>query len=234
MLLGEPALQERDVLAALKGFGLEARVEGGFFHVEAAPYRMDYIHEVDAVEDYAMSHGYEHFSPLMPEEFTVGRLDERTEFADRARDRMIGYGFEEAIANILTEERLLRAAMNVDAAATPLLHGATVVKIANVMNASYSCLRDWLLPSLLEIEAHSAGAVYPHRVFEAGEVAIADSSAPLGSRTEQHVGALVAHETASFSEAQAHLNLLLLHLGIAPAGTDVARSTLSLEPGVPP
>jgi phenylalanyl-tRNA synthetase beta chain len=215
VLLGEPTLSEKDVLPALVRYGLEASAQGGFFNVEAPPYRMDYLHEVDAVEDFAMSRGYEHFEPLMPEEFTVGRLDPKTDFADRARDRMIGYGFEEAIANILTEERLVREAMNLPAQAVGMgpFPGERVVKIANVMNASYSCLRDWIIPSLLEVESHSGGAVYPHRVFEAGEVAVADPTAPLRSRTEQRVGALLAHETASFSEAQAYLNLLLLHLG---------------------
>ncbi len=210
-LLGEPALAEKDVLAALKGFGLEASVSGGTFTVEAPPYRMDYLHAVDAVEDFAMSRGYDQFSPLMPEEFTVGRLDAKTELADRARDRMIGYGFEEAICNILTEERILREAMHADS--EPLGGTKGLVRIANVMNANYSTLRDWILPSLLEVEQRSSGAVFPHRVFEAGEVAVSDGSAPLVSRTEQHVAALISHETASFSEAQSYLELLLAHLG---------------------
>lgn len=212
-LLGEAALTEKDVLAALKGFGLEASAQGGSFTVEAPPYRMDYLHAVDAVEDFAMSRGYDHFEPLMPEEFTVGRLDPKTELADKARDRMIGYGFEEAICNILTEERILREAMHAET--EPFTGKKDVVRIANVMNANYSTLRDWILPSLLEVEARSSGAVYPHKVFEAGEVAVSDAEAPLASRTEQRLGALIAHETASFSEAQAYLVLLLTHMGKA-------------------
>lgn len=210
-LLGEPSLAEKDVLASLKGFGLEASASGGTFTVEAPPYRMDYLHAVDAIEDFAISRGYDHFAALMPEEFTVGRLDAKTDLADKARDRMIGYGFEEAICNILTEERILREAMHADS--EPFSDTKDVVRIANVMNANYSTLRDWILPSLLEVESRSAGAVYPHRVFEAGEVAVSDAKAPLASRTEQRLGALVAHETASFSEAQSYLNLLMFHLG---------------------
>jgi phenylalanyl-tRNA synthetase beta chain len=64
------------------------------------------------------------------------------------------------------------------------------------------------------LEQRSAGAVYPHRIFEAGEVAVSDPKAPLVSRTEQRLGALIAHETASLSEAQSYLlHLLLTHLG---------------------
>jgi phenylalanyl-tRNA synthetase beta chain len=214
-VLGEPALGADDVRANLRAYGLAVSDEGGRVRVEAPPWRCDYLHEVDAVEDFAISRGYESFTARMPEEFTVGRLASSTDLADRARDRLIGYGFEEAITNILTEERLLRAAMNLAEgfSGASRFPGREMVRIANVMNASYACLRDWLLPSLLEVESHSAGAVYPHRIFEAGEVAVLDPSAPLRSQTEQRVAGLVAHELASFTEAQAYLNLLLRHLG---------------------
>ncbi len=218
-LLGEPFLAEGEVVSVLQRYGLDVRSESDLLRVEAPPYRADYLHEVDAVEDYAISRGYSSFTTRMPEEFTVGRLSEMTGFVDRARDRMIGYGFEEAINNILTAPRLVRAAMNVpaDFAGVAGLHGGPLVQIANVMNENYACVRDWILPSLLEIESHSAGAVYPHYIFEAGEVAVADEAAPLRSRTDQRVGALVAHEKASFTEAQGFLGLLLTHLGCTQA-----------------
>jgi phenylalanyl-tRNA synthetase beta chain len=104
-----------------------------------------------------------------------------------------------------------------------------------VMNASYAVLRDWVLPSLLEIEAHSAGATYPHRVFEAGEVAVHDASAQVGSRTDRRVAALVAHEEANFSEAQAYLHALLKYLAIAPeVGAAGRGASYRLEPATHP
>jgi phenylalanyl-tRNA synthetase beta chain len=152
----------------------------------------------------------------MPEEFTVGRLSAQTLRADAVRDRLIGYGFEECITNILTAEHPLRGAVGVaaDAGITPL-SGSGPVQIANVMSLSYSCLRDWLLPSLLQVEARSAQATYPHRIFEVGEVAVADAAEALRSRTDLRIAALVAHETASISEAQAYLNALLQHFRVS-------------------
>lgn len=216
-LLGEPDLVEEEVTAALRAYGLDVRSESEHLRVEAPPYRADYLHEVDAVEDFAISRGYDSFAAKMPEEFTVGRLLPGTALVDRARDRMIGYGFEEAISNILTSPRLVRDAVNLGGGfdGIPGLHGGRLVRIANVMNENYACVRDWVVPSLLEVETHSVGAVYPHRIFEAGEVAVVDDAAPLRSRTEQRVGALIAHEKASFTEAQAYLNLLLRHLGVS-------------------
>ena len=218
-LLGEPSLSTEEVSTVLHAYGLDVRSEGDHIRVEAPPYRADYLHEVDAVEDYAISRGYDTFTAKMPEEFTVGRFLPMTELVDRARDRLIGYGFEETISNILTSRRLLREAVNLpdDFAGVPGLHGGRAVEIVNVMNENYACVRDWILPSLLEVESHSAGAVYPHFFFEAGEVAVVDAEAPMHSVTDQRVGALLAHEKANFAEAQSFLSLFLVHLGLRGA-----------------
>jgi phenylalanyl-tRNA synthetase beta chain len=236
-LLGEPALGLAEVQRALLEYGLDVRLEGegDYLRVEAPPYRSDYLHDVDAVEDFAISRGYETFQPLMPEEFTVGRLAPATEFADRVRDRLIGYGFEEAISNVLTDETKMRASMAIEGhPGFPPLHGGALVRIANVMNLSYSCLRDWLLPCLLEIEGRSSGAAYPHRIFEVGEVAVDDPEAPLRSRTDLRAGALVAHEAASLSEVQGYLGTLLFHLGLRAEGRAGRGRTYRLVPGSHP
>lgn len=243
-LLGEK-LQMDDVAAMLALYGLEVSIEGRDLRVEAPPYRMDYLHEVDVIEDFAMARGYGTFRALMPTEFTVGRLDPQTELEDVVRDRMIGFAFEEAICNILTADELVRGRMHGAAPLErsfpeegPRLHGGPLVRIKNVMNASYAVLRDWVLPSLLEVESHSAGAQYPHRVFEAGEVAVFDPGEPAGSRTERRLAALVAHDGANFSEAQAYLHALLKYVtieaeldGRAPDG---GRATYRLEPAAHP
>jgi phenylalanyl-tRNA synthetase beta chain len=81
------------------------------------------------------------------------------------------------------------------------------------MSESYSVLRDSLLPSLLKVEAASSKAFYPHRIFEVGEVVIkeADHGDP---KTEIHLGALLAHPTANFSEAHAYLEMLFYYLDL--------------------
>jgi phenylalanyl-tRNA synthetase beta chain len=70
-----------------------------------------------------------------------------------------------------------------------------------------------MLPSLLRVETASSRAFYPHRLFEAGDVAIPDPSHELGSRTETVLGAMIAHATAHFSEIHSCLDVLFYHLG---------------------
>jgi phenylalanyl-tRNA synthetase beta chain len=232
-LLGEPDLALSDVPPVLERFGVEARIEGQVLQATAPAWRLDYLHAVDAIEDFAISRGYESFSPLMPAEFTVGGLNPRTELADDVRDVLIGCGYEEAIGNILTAEDSLRARCNLGDGhpGCPPLHGGDLVRIKNVMNRNYAVLRDWLLPTLLEIERSSSGALFPHRVFEAGEVAVWDATQNLSHRTEQRLAACLCHEKAGFSEIQQALAELLADQGLvfAAASGEPADGTYQLE-----
>jgi phenylalanyl-tRNA synthetase beta chain len=208
-LLGEP-LDAAEIVNRLRAYGVAASAQGGDIVATIQSYRKDYLHAVDVIEDYAISRGYDFITPTVAQEFTVGRLEPLTEFEDLVRDLLLGFGFEEAICNILTSEAALRQQMNVpvDQGAPPF-HGGPAVRIDNVMNLNYATVRDWIIPSLLEIEAQSAGALYPHRLFEVGEVAVLDTAATLGARTESRLAGLIAEEAASFDGAQSVVYALL-------------------------
>jgi phenylalanyl-tRNA synthetase beta chain len=215
-LLGEQ-LETAEILANLQEYGLQVMADGDEVVVRLPPYRQDYLHAVDVVEDFAISRGYHTFAPLFPAEFTVGKLDPLVEFEDLIRDLMIGYGFEEAVCNILTGRDQLRLRMEVGevpADSLPPFHGGPAVAIENVMNRNYAVLRDWVLPSLLEVEARSASALYPHRIFEVGEVAVYDPAQNLGSRTGSRLAAVIAAEEVSFDSAQSVVYALLLSLDV--------------------
>ena len=225
-LLGEPGIEQAEVERWLRAFGVAVEAHGDGLRVTSPAYRLDYLHPVDAIEDFAISRGYDAFEPCLPESFTVGGLAPQTDFADRARDIWISCGFEEAIGNLLTNARELREKLLLPGeegpGPAPLLHGGPLVRIKNVMNANYEVVRDWLLPTLLEVERRSSSASYPHRVFEAGEVSLWDAGANLKTRSEQRLAALVSDaEQASFTDIQAVVDEFLRRYGL-----DFAR-----EPG---
>lgn len=212
--LGEP-VDTADLLKQLTAYGIAAHAEAEQIRATAPSYRQDYLHPVDVIEDYAISRGYASFTPTLAQAFTVGKLTPLTEYEDLVRDLMIGFGFEEAICNMLTSSENVRQQMNVsetDGEQGQPFHGGRMVRIENVMNLNYSVLRDWITPSLLEIEAHSAGALYPHQVFEVGEVAVYDPAQNLGSRTEARLAAIIAAEDASFDAMQSVIYALLAAL----------------------
>ncbi|MEZ4863986.1 MAG: phenylalanine--tRNA ligase subunit beta [Caldilineaceae bacterium] len=214
-LLGD-SVTGAEIKERLLAYGVQAAADAEWVTATIPSYRQDYLHAVDVIEDYAMSRGYVTFTPTMPTDFTVGKLQPLTEFEDLVRDLLIGFGFEEAFCNILTSLEQLQQRMELATAeqGAPPFHGGSVVRVANVMNRNYAVLRDWILPSLLEIEAHSLGAVYPHRIFEVGEVAVYDPAQNLGSRTESRAAGLIASDETSFDSAQSVIYALLGSLGV--------------------
>lgn len=206
--LGEP-LGAEHVRKALLAYGYRAKTFRHTLSVTLPPYRNDVMHPVDIVEDVAISRGYETFTPVMPSQFTVGSLSAEEQTSDRIRDLMIGMGFQEVVSNIMSSSQDL-----IDRMRLTSHEGDGVIEVDNVMSQSYSCLRPWILPSLLRVEAVSHRAFYPHYLFEVGEVASPDPTDTLGCRTSTMLGALIAHTTAHFSETHSFLDHLLFHLDI--------------------
>ncbi|TKB77274.1 MAG: phenylalanine--tRNA ligase subunit beta [Nitrospira sp.] len=201
-------LGEVMVKQALEAYGYDVSAEKGSVKAKLPPYRHDLMHTMDVVEDVAMSRGYAEFTPVMPAQFTVGGLSPIEQLSDRSRELMVGLGFQEIISNILGSPDQYCRAMRLEGT-----EWGRTVEVDNVMSLSFSCLRQWMLPSLLRIEAASSRAFYPHRLFEAGDVAIPDGIHELGSRTETMIGALIAHATTHFSEIHSCLDVLCYYLG---------------------
>lgn len=203
-------LGETIVKQALEAYGYDVSAEKGSVKAKLPPYRHDLMHTMDVVEDVAMSRGYAKFTPVMPAQFTVGGLSAIEQLSDRSRELMVGLGFQEIISNILGSPDQYCRCMRLEGT-----EWGRTVEVDNVMSLSFSCLRQWMLPSLLRIEAASSRAFYPHRLFEAGDVAIPDGTHELGSRTETVIGALIAHATTHFSEIHSCLDVLCYYLGKA-------------------
>ncbi|MDP7035298.1 MAG: phenylalanine--tRNA ligase subunit beta [Planctomycetota bacterium] len=204
-LLGVPVSAE-EMVEDLERMGCVASLDGQVISVSTPAFRDDYLHAVDAIEDCLIARGLDRLPHRMPRSFTAGKASRESIQADGVRDLLIGFGFEEIITNILTNPNRLIEAMNCTE--------GSIVQIANAYSETYSAVRNQLLPFLLHTERESATALYPHRIFEVGEVAVPDSREDHGSRTEQRVAAMIAHSEATFSEIHAFLDQLVYYLGM--------------------
>ena len=204
------ALGTHEVAKALTAYGYEVTTRGNEVKVTLPLYRQDLMHAMDVVEDVAISRGYSDFLPVMPTQFTVGGLSRIEEVSDRLRALMVGMGFQEIISNILGSPKDLRDAMRLEGT-----ERGELVEVDNVMSQNFSALRQWMLPSLLRVEAASNRAFYPHRMFEAGEVARPDPTKSLGSRTVMVLGGMIAHADAHFSEIHSCLDTLFYYVNQA-------------------
>lgn len=195
------------VQQALRAYGYDVKGRRNTLAVRLPHYRSDLMHPVDVAEDVAISRGYDSFVPAMPAQFTVGSLSPLEGMSDVIRDHMIGQGFQEIFSNILMSHEDLVERMRLTSSEQD-----HVVEVDNVMSQSFSCLRSWIVPSLLRVETASPRAFYPHRLFEIGEVAVPDLSQELGSRTVIRLGIVIAHPHANFSEVHTCLDILMFYL----------------------
>jgi phenylalanyl-tRNA synthetase beta chain len=155
------------------------------------------------IEDIAISLGLDSFEPLLPESFNRGRSAPVEELADSIRLLMVGAGFEEILRPVLISMEKVR-----EMSRTPEIP----VAIANPMTREYGVVRNSLLPGLLEVESISAHASYPHRIFESGEVLLADGDGCCG--TDVMIACLVCGNEADFGDVHSVLGALSHSRGI--------------------
>jgi phenylalanyl-tRNA synthetase beta chain len=204
--LGMP-LDAGAIQTALSSYGYQVKATRQSVAVKLPPFRNDLMHVMDVAEDVAITRGYDSFSPILPQTFTVGSLSEQEQRSDRLRDLLVGFGFQEMFSNILGSRQEFVECMRL----TDTEH-ESLVEVDNVMSLTHACLRPSILPCLLRVEALSPRVFYPHLLFEAGEVARVDLKADVGSRTVLSLAAISAHPGANFSEMHSYLDLLMYYM----------------------
>jgi len=174
--------------------------------VQIPCYRVDVLHPIDIVEDIAIAYDYNRIPDEWPQLATIGKLSDETIFRDYLREIMVGLGFQEVLTYIMSNPETLFTKMN--------LKPSKVVELANPKIASMTCLRNWLLPSLMELLSHNVHVAYPQRVFEVGYCVVHDETRENKTRDIEKLACVNIHSNANFTEVKAQLDALLSNLGI--------------------
>ncbi len=174
------------------------------YTVQPAPYRNDFLHEVDVIEDVMIGQGLDFFQPETPDDFTIGRLLPITTYSRKVKGIMSGMGYQEMIFNYLGSRRTYIDNMGID--------GKDVIEIANPMSENYQFIRPSIIASLLEAESQSGNAVYPHKIYETGKIAYIEPSENTGTKTIQSLGFLSASNDSNFNTAASEVSTLLYYL----------------------
>ncbi len=201
--LGLPLTGE-DCIKALKRMGVYAIADDKYVYIECPEYRNDFLHEVDIAEDVMIGYGLENFTPVMPSDFTVGRLSAVEEFSRKVKDIMVGLGFQEMMYNYLGSKKEYIDNMHISS--------DEAVFIANPMSENYEVIRPSILPCLLESESVSGHAVYPHLIFECGKITVKDDSDNSGTHTANSVGFFASNVQIGYNEASSYIQTLMYFL----------------------
>lgn len=192
-------------LLAKAGYGVET-VQKDRLIVQIPCYRIDIMHPIDVVEDVAIAYGYNNIKPFWRKLPTAGGARPEQAFLDTVRELMIGLGFQEILTYNMTNPQSLFTKMN--------LKKQKTVELANPKVQTLTCLRSWLLPSLMEFFSCNLHIEYPQKIFELGPVTVLDEKAETRTRDDDTLAAAVSHGNASFTEIKSTLDALLMNLGL--------------------
>ncbi len=197
-------LSAEDSVRALERMGVKAWKDGDGVTIHVPEYRNDFLHAVDIAEDVMIGHGLQNFEPVMPSDFTIGRLSPVEEFSRKVKEILVGLGFQEMMYNYLGSKKEYIDNMHVS--------GDNAVFIANPMSENYEVIRPSVLPCLLESESVSGHAVYPHNIFEIGKITVRDDSDNSGTVTKDSLGFFASDAKIGYNEAASYINTLMYFL----------------------
>ena len=163
-------------------------------------YRSDILHPIDIAEDIAIAYGYENFIPEIPNVSTVAEEDSFEIFKNRVMDVLVGLGLLETISYNLTNKLINNKKM---------LTAEEIVELENSLNIDYSCLRSWLLPSLMKILSENTNKEYPQNLFESGQVFNLDDRGETGVREETGLSIVLCGHNSDFTKIRQILDAVM-------------------------
>jgi len=154
----------------------------------------------------AVAYGYNNIEPLWRDLATTGSTRPEQRLLDKARELMVGSGYQEILTYTLTNPENLFTKMN---------HEKTsIVEIANPKVVTMTCLRNWLLSGLMEFLSNNQSVEFPQKIFELGKVTLPDETRETRTWDEEWLAAATTHANAGFSEIKSALDAFFRNLGV--------------------
>ena len=154
----------------LRRMGMDASYEGDVIHVTYPSVRLDIMHKVDIFEDVATGYGFDRFGGKYSLDQTAGGLEPITTFSESIRDIAIGMGYTEVNTLTLSSEK-----EEFELSGLPRLDN---VRVLNPITEDHTCLRSYLMPSLVRILRRNRHRDLPQKIFEIGYVVRDEKTVP--------------------------------------------------------
>ncbi|MBQ2486691.1 MAG: phenylalanine--tRNA ligase subunit beta [Candidatus Methanomethylophilus sp.] len=185
---------------ALRRKGLDSICDGDTVYVETPSTRLDLMHVADLYEDVAKGYGYEKFGQgKINVSQTTGGLMPITNISEDLRDVMVGLGFTEVTTLTLSSDR-----DEFERSGLPKLDN---VRVLNPITEDHTCLRSYLMPSLMRIFRRNKHRDLPQRIFEVSDVVVDE-------KRRKHICGMIMNSKVSFTEIKSVTESVLREMGI--------------------
>ncbi|MFC1697531.1 phenylalanine--tRNA ligase subunit beta [Nanoarchaeota archaeon] len=166
-------------------------------------YRADIIHDIDVIEEVAIMYDFNKIPTLPLTSYTIGESTKLMEFIDIIRNLIVGFGYQETMSPILSSKEIIFEKMNVEE--------FSVIEIEEFMTESYSVVRNWLLPTLMEILSKNKHVEYPQKIFEQGLVTVKKKENIIDY---ERIAVASAHQNSDYTEIKQILDYVLRMLNV--------------------
>ena len=173
------------------------------YKVQIPPYRKDILHPYDIIEDIGIMYGFDKIKELPLTTFTAGSTLKLNAFIDKVRDIIIGLGYQEIMSPMLTNKDFLYKRMAIEDFGT--------VEIDEYMSETYSAVRSWILPNLMDVFSKNKHVEFPQRIFEEGLVNTRKGDEIL---EYNRIAIAVSHEKANYTEIRQALDFIMKCFGM--------------------
>lgn len=179
--------------------------EKDVIEVEVPAYRNDVMHQYDLIEDVVIAHGYDNIEPEMPEVDQIAEERGIEGYTRLLRDVLQGTGALETHTYILSNREKLFDNMEVEPREIP--------EMSNPLTRDYSAVRNWLLPSLMEVLRRNRHRSYPQKFFEVADVSMLDGS-DVGASNRRKLAYVNSANGVDYTDVRQVLQVLGRDLGV--------------------
>lgn len=173
--------------------------------VKVPSYRVDILHEVDLVEDIAISYGYHRIEPLLDDIVSTGQQHPIIKLQNQCRYIMVGLGFIEIVSFTLVSK-----SWHYDKMRTT----GNPVEILNPVSSEYNIVRDSLLPSLMYVLQRNKPYSLPQKIFDVGDISRINENLETKASREIFLSGVIIHSKVDFVETKSNVEAVMKALGI--------------------
>lgn len=174
-------------------------------------YRIDILNYVDIAEEVAIGYGIYNLKPTIPLTALVGQKDLTSTRINIIRNTMVGLQILEIVNFSLVSKKIQYELPGID-------QPDNLASVRATKSSEHEVLRDMLLPSLLKSLSRNVHEEYPQKLFEIGKTF--EWSKNINEYWS--LGAVVAHNTADYTEVKSIMHTLLKLSFGKPVTTKVA------------
>ena len=166
-------------------------------------YRRDALHAFDIIEDIAIVYGFNKIESAAISSYTVGASTEMNQFVDLLREVVLGLGFQEILSPILSNTTILEHKMEAQ--------NTGIIEIQNVMSDTYSAVRSWITPIMLEVLSKNKHHDYPQKIFEQGIVSLRKGGKV---QDKEMIALAISHSKTDFTEIKQSVDAIMKSIGL--------------------